>query len=165
MCSASYFLSGPNTWSDQSPKKSGQEIEFFSTPCWVIQILEDECALQLTLHRRRPEPCQRIKETPELAKKEEGKTSQIYQTTCDFTSKFSSSPTKQKKTKNHSSSYIHTHTHKRNFFKKEKKKPGSIFEGKRLFIAAKVLTFFSASGNYMRIGDFSREEIHSLVIT
>lgn len=115
MCSASYFLSGPNTWSDQSPKKSGQEIEFFSTPCWVIQILEDECALQLTLHRRRPEPCQRIKETPELAKKEEGKTSQIYQTTCDFTSKFSSSPTKQKKTKNHSSSYIHTHTQKEFF--------------------------------------------------
>lgn len=46
-----------------------------------------------------------------------------------------------------------------------KKNTGSIFEGKSLFIAAKVLIFFSASGNFVRIGDFSREEIHSLVIT
>lgn len=60
-CSASYFLSGPNTWCDQSPKKPGQEIEFFSTPGWVVQILEDECALHLTLHRRRPGPAEEFR--------------------------------------------------------------------------------------------------------
>lgn len=102
--------------------------------------------MQLTLHRRRPGSCQGIQETPELAKKEEGKALQSHQTrswtTCDFTSNFSSSPTKQKKTKNHSPSYIHTH--KRNSFLRggRKKNPGNSFEGKRLFIAAKVLIFF-----------------------
>lgn len=59
-----------------------------------------------------------------------------------FTANLSSSPTKQKKTKNHSPSYTHT---KGKFFKERervKNKSGSIFEGKRLFIAAKVLIFF-----------------------
>ena len=71
VCSASCFLSGPHTWSNKSLKKSGQEIEFFLTPGWVIWILEDECALWLSLCRRGPGSCQGIHETLELAKVEE----------------------------------------------------------------------------------------------
>lgn len=118
--------------------------------------------------REKTRPCRGIQETPDLATRNEREAPQIYwtrsRTTCDFTSNYSLSPTKQEKTENRSPSYI-KHTQKE-FFKGKKNKPGSIFEGKRLFIAAKVLFFFfSASGNWMRIGDFSREEIHSLVIT
>lgn len=144
-CSASYFLSGPNTWSDQSPTESGQEIELFSTPGWVVEILGDGCALQLTLCRRDQGPAKAFPRPSSRQRRRGGQASQNdwvgSQATSDFTSNFSLSPTKQKKTKSHSPSYIHTQ--KENFLKREeKKKPGSIFEGKRLFIAAKVLIFF-----------------------
>lgn len=68
MCSATYFLSGLHHWSDQSLKEPGQEIEFFSTPGRVIEILKDECALWLIPYRRRPGPCQGIHKTLELAR-------------------------------------------------------------------------------------------------
>lgn len=110
----------------------------------------------------------RNQETPEPAEKEEREAPQIQwtrsRTTCDFPSKFSSSPTKQKKTKNYSPSYI-KYTQKEIFLRGGKKKLEAFLKAKAVYCCQSADFFFSASGNYMRIGDFSREEILSLVIT
>lgn len=143
-CSASYFLSGPNTWSDQSPKKA-RPGNWVLLNSWLgrLDIGGWMCSAPHP-PREKTRPCRGIQETPDLATRNEREAPQIYwtrsRTTCDFTSNYSSSPTKQEKTENHSPSYI-KHTQKE-FFKGKKNKPGSIFEGKRLFIAAKVLGFF-----------------------
>lgn len=60
-------------------------------------------------------PCRGIQETSDLATRNKREAPQIHWTrsgtTCDFTSNYSLSPTKQEKTKNHSPSYI-KHTQK-----------------------------------------------------
>lgn len=82
----------------------------------------------------------RNQETPEPATKKEREAPQIYwtrsRTTCDFTSKFSSSPTKQKKTKNYSPSYI-KHTQKEFFLRGGKKNLEAFLKAKGCLLLPK----------------------------
>lgn len=89
-------------------------------------------------------PCRGIQETPDLATRNEREAPQFHwtrsRTTCDFTSNYSLSPTKQEKTKNHSPSYI-KHTQKE-FFKGEKTNLEAFLKAKGCLLLPKCWVFF-----------------------
>lgn len=108
-------------------------------------MLEDECALQLTLHRRRSGSCQGIQETPELAKGGAGPHRSIRQgarqlvISLQMFSRLLPSKRKLKIT-----FLLHTNTHTKEFLlrrEREKKKPGNIFEGKGCLLLPKCCFF------------------------